>query len=317
MAGRNVKRGLMYFRMDCDLFQDRKLETAVASVGQNDGLAVYLALLCEIYRDKGYYIVADKDLIADIADTCLLDDDRTSNIFRDCIELGLFDRQLYEHRELLTSRGIQARYLDIMAVLRRKAGIDAEYSLISSEEIGDNSATIDDDSERIADSSVKIRKNTQKYRFMQNDSEDIPQSAEETAIPSDKKEKKNKENNGKTDTHTHGIEEREGGAGETMPENDRLALASFGHRWNELARHEKMFLWTRCNYPIMFEFERPLTLANCRSITERISDWHDIERLMESIANRRDVLATHTSAIATFNSFARMDVVLRHKQHIK
>ena len=204
-----------------------------------------------------------------------------------------------------------------MAVLRRKAGIDAEYSLISSEEIGDNSATIDDDSERIADSSVKIRKNTQKYRFMQNDSEDIPQSAEETAIPSDKKEKKNKENNGKTDTHTHGIEEREGGAGETMPENDRLALASFGHRWNELARHEKMFLWTRCNYPIMFEFERPLTLANCRSITERISDWHDIERLMESIANRRDVLATHTSAIATFNSFARMDVVLRHKQHIK
>lgn len=280
-------------------------------------LAVYLALLCEIYRDKGYYIVADKDLIADIADTCLLDDDRTSNIFRDCIELGLFDRQLYEHRELLTSRGIQARYLDIMAVLRRKAGIDAEYSLISSEEIGDNSATIDDDSERIADSSVKIRKNTQKCRFMQNDSEDIPQSAEETAIPSDKKEKKNKENNGKTDTHTHGIEEREGGAGETMPENDRLALASFGHRWNELARHEKMFLWTRCNYPIMFEFERPLTLANCRSITERISDWHDIERLMESIANRRDVLATHTSAIATFNSFARMDVVLRHKQHIK
>lgn len=313
MAGRNVKRGLMYFRLDCDLFQDRKLKRLMRR-WQNDGLAVYLALLCEIYRDKGYYIVADKDLIADIADTCLLDDDRTSNIFRDCIELGLFDRQLYEHRELLTSRGIQARYLDIMAVLRRKAGIDAEYSLISSEEIGDNSATIDDDSERIADSSVKIRKNTQKCRFMQNDSEDIPQ---ETAIPSDKKEKKNKENNGKTDTHTHGIEEREGGAGETMPENDRLALASFGHRWNELARHEKMFLWTRCNYPIMFEFERPLTLANCRSITERISDWHDIERLMESIANRRDVLATHTSAIATFNSFARMDVVLRHKQHIK
>ena len=195
----------MYFRLDCDLFQDRKLKRLMRR-WQNDGLAVYLALLCEIYRDKGYYIVADKDLIADIADTCLLDDDRTSNIFRDCIELGLFDRQLYEHRELLTSRGIQARYLDIMAVLRRKAGIDAEYSLISSEEIGD-------DSERIADSSVKIRKNTQKCRFMQNDSEDIPQSAEETAIPSDKKEKKNKEKNGKTDTHTHGIEEREGGAG--------------------------------------------------------------------------------------------------------
>ena len=82
MAGRNVKRGLMYFRLDCDLFQDRKLKRLMRR-WQNDGLAVYLALLCEIYRDKGYYIVADKDLIADIADTCLLDDDRTSNIFRD------------------------------------------------------------------------------------------------------------------------------------------------------------------------------------------------------------------------------------------
>ena len=109
----------MYFRLDCDLFQDRKLKRLMRR-WQNDGLAVYLALLCEIYRDKGIISLPTR-LIADIADTCLLDDDRTSNIFRDCIELGLFDRQLYEHRELLTSRGIQARYLDIMAVLRRKA----------------------------------------------------------------------------------------------------------------------------------------------------------------------------------------------------
>ena len=144
----------MYFRLDCDLFQDRKLKRLMRR-WQNDGLAVYLALLCEIYRDKGYYIVADKDLIADIADTCLLDDDRTSNIFRDCIELGLFDRQLYEHRELLTSRGIQARYLDIMAVLRRKAGIDAEYSLISSEEIGISSEEICFSSEEIREYSTK------------------------------------------------------------------------------------------------------------------------------------------------------------------
>ena len=50
MAGRNVKRGLMYFRLDCDLFQDRKLKRLMRR-WQNDGLAVYLALLCEIYRD--------------------------------------------------------------------------------------------------------------------------------------------------------------------------------------------------------------------------------------------------------------------------
>ena len=42
--------------------------------------------------------------------------------------------------------------------------------------------------------------------------------------------------------HIHTVLKKgKGVRGETMPENDRLALASFGHRWNELARHEKCF----------------------------------------------------------------------------
>ena len=90
----------------------------------------------------------------------------------------------------------------------------------------------------------------------------------------------------------------------------------FNRSWNELAKHERMYIWVRRHYPIMLEFERPLTLDNCRSITDRITDWNDVERLMESIANRRNVLTAHTSAIATFNSFARMDVVLQRKQKI-
>ena len=136
MAGRNVKRGLVYFRMDCDIFQDRKLKRLMRR-WQNDGLAVYLALLCEIYRDKGYYVTADDDLIADIADTCLLDDERTTLIYNDCIDLGLFDREILKQQGLLTSKGIQARYLDIMTVLRRKGGIDAALSLISSEKLSE------------------------------------------------------------------------------------------------------------------------------------------------------------------------------------
>lgn len=78
----------MYFRLDCDLFQDRKLKRLMRR-WQNDGLAVYLALLCEIYRDKGYYIVADKDLICDIATPAYWTVIRTSNIFRDCYETGI------------------------------------------------------------------------------------------------------------------------------------------------------------------------------------------------------------------------------------
>lgn len=317
MAGRNVKRGLVYFRLDCDIFQDRKVKRLMRR-WQNDGLAVYLALLCEIYRDKGYYVAADDDLIADIADTCLLDDERTTLIYNDCIDLGLFDRQILHQQGLLTSKGIQARYLDIMAILRRKGGIDAALSLISSEEIVEDAERISDNSENTAESAETIRRNAQQSQFAPNNAGSRPDNSEETAINSDNREREDSkaDSKSKTDLHTPGIKDRKGVLGENQIENDRVALALFDRCWNELAKHERMYIWVRRYYPIMLEFERPLTLDNCRSITERITDWHDVERLMESIANRRNVLSAHTSAIATFNSFARMDIILQRKQKI-
>ena len=277
MAGRNVKRGLVYFRMDCDIFQDRKLKRLMRR-WQNDGLAVYLALLCEIYRDKGYYVTADDDLIADIADTCLLDDERTTLIYNDCIDLGLFDREILKQQ-------------------------DAER--------------IPENSERRAKTDETIRRNAQQTQFPPNNAEAVPENSEETAINSDNREREDNkaDDNSETNLHTHS-EKWKGVKGENQIENDRAALAMFNRSWNELAKHERMYIWVRRHYPIMLEFERPLTLDNCRSITDRITDWHDVERLMESIANRRNVLTAHTSAIATFNSFARMDVVLQRKQKI-
>lgn len=316
MAGRNVKRGLVYFRLDCDIYQDRKVKRLMRR-WQNDGLAVYLALLCEIYRDKGYYVTADDDLIADIADTCLLDDERTTLIYNDCIDLGLFDREILKQQGLLTSKGIQARYLDIMAVLRRKGGIDAELSLISSEEIAEDAERIPENSERRAETNETIRRNAQQTQFPRNSAEAVAENSEETAINSDnrKGEDSKVDDNSETKTHTHS-EKWKGVVGENQAENDRLALATFNRGWSELNKHERMFVWVHRYYPIMLQFERPLTLENCRSITDRITDWHDVERLMESIANRRDVLTAHTSAIATFNSFARMDTILQRKQKI-
>ena len=181
MAGRNVKRGLVYFRMDCDIFQDRKLKRLMRR-WQNDGLAVYLALLCEIYRDKGYYVTADDDLIADIADTCLLDDERTTLIYNDCIDLGLFDREILKQQGLLTSKGIQARYLDIMTVLRRKGGIDAALSLISSEEITEDAERIPENSERRAKTDETIRRNAQQTQFPPNNAEAVPPTIEKEKI---------------------------------------------------------------------------------------------------------------------------------------
>ena len=316
MAGRNVKRGLVYFRLDCDIMQDRKIKRLFRRFG-SDGLAFYIVLLCEIYRDRGYYINVDADLLPDVADTCDIEDERAEAILAECIALGLFSRDLYERSHILTSKGIQARYLDIMTVLRRKGGIDAALSLISSEEITEDAERIPENSERRAKTDETIRRNAQQTQFPPNNAEAVPENSEETAINSDNREREDNkaDDNSETNLHTHS-EKWKGVKGENQIENDRAALAMFNRSWNELAKHERMYIWVRRHYPIMLEFERPLTLDNCRSITDRITDWHDVERLMESIANRRNVLTAHTSAIATFNSFARMDVVLQRKQKI-
>lgn len=204
-----------------------------------------------------------------------------------------------------------------MTVLRRKGGIDAALSLISSEEITEDAERIPENSERRAKTDETIRRNAQQTQFPPNNAEAVPENSEETAINSDNREREDNkaDDNSETNLHTHS-EKWKGVKGENQIENDRAALAMFNRSWNELAKHERMYIWVRRHYPIMLEFERPLTLDNCRSITDRITDWHDVERLMESIANRRNVLTAHTSAIATFNSFARMDVVLQRKQKI-
>ena len=211
MAGRNVKRGLVYFRMDCDIFQYRKLKRLMRR-WQNDGLAVYLALLCEIYRDKGYYVTADDDLIADIADTCLLDDERTTLIYNDCIDLGLFDREILKQQGLLTSKGIQARYLDIMTVLRRKGGIDAALSLISSEEITEDAERIPENSERRAKTDETIRRNAQQTQFPPNNAK-IPKKR--LLTPTIEKEKIIKQMIIQKQTYIHIVKNGKGLKGKT------------------------------------------------------------------------------------------------------
>lgn len=332
MAGRNVKRGLLYYRMDCDILGDRKIKRLIRR-WSSDGLAVYLALLCEVYRDKGYYLEMDGDLLADIADAFDMDEKKAVGICKECIDLGLFDRELLTLKNVLSSRGVQRRYLDIMAALRRKAGIDSELLLISAEEMRKDSGKTGSDGEEMLQDSESLRRNGNDSEPLQQNEETMRRLEEEKAISSDssiEKEKEVKDSKDKNiDIHT-GFERKgvqgettaSGGASAPMPEppeneRDKLAQDAFGRAWSVLERHERMYLWAARYYPLLFQFERPLTVENCRSIVSRIADWKDIDRIMENISNRKNILAEKSSAIATFNAFARMDTILQRKQRIR
>ena len=56
---RQQKPGLSYFPLDVDFFTDNKIRILRARFG-NNGIAVYIYLLCEIYK-KGYYMEWNDD----------------------------------------------------------------------------------------------------------------------------------------------------------------------------------------------------------------------------------------------------------------
>lgn len=63
---RPLKKGLGYFPLDTDLYSDRKIQRLLRKYGCK-GICIYLAILCEIYREKGYYISYDSDFCFDIS----------------------------------------------------------------------------------------------------------------------------------------------------------------------------------------------------------------------------------------------------------
>jgi len=112
--GRHIKQGLDYFPIDLDL--DDKWDLIESKYGL-EGFAMLIKLLQRIYKN-GYYtrwtereqLLFSKNINVDI--------NRLSLFIDDCINFEIFDARLLEKYSILTSRGIQKRYL--LAVTRRK-----------------------------------------------------------------------------------------------------------------------------------------------------------------------------------------------------
>lgn len=126
---RETKAGISYFSHDTDMLQDRKIRIIKAK-HKLIGYAVFLRLLEELYRDKGYYLLADEEFNILFADDNNLDLNVYILILNDCIKGGLFDSELYKKYSILTSKRIQTNYIE--ATERRKnIYIYKEYLLLN------------------------------------------------------------------------------------------------------------------------------------------------------------------------------------------
>lgn len=111
---RPIKEGLDYFPLDVDL--DDKIYMVECELGLT-GFALLIKLFIKIYRN-GYYINWNEKIAKMFARQNNIGFDTVNKLLGVCINEGIMDKVLYEKYKILTSRGIQKRYLE--AVKRRK-----------------------------------------------------------------------------------------------------------------------------------------------------------------------------------------------------
>ena len=106
------QEGILFFPMDTGFLRDKKMLCIRGQYGAK-GILVVLYLLCRIYEEHGYYIPWGPDdafISADLAG-CGISPGLITQVVAECVRLDLFDGKLFDALGILTSRGIQKRYL--------------------------------------------------------------------------------------------------------------------------------------------------------------------------------------------------------------
>ena len=103
------KQGIDYFPFDVDFFSDIKIRKIARACG-SQATSILICLLCNIYKNNGYYILWDEDLPFVIADTVGVSEGAVKEVILKAVQVGFFDKDIYEKYKVLTSHGIQSRF---------------------------------------------------------------------------------------------------------------------------------------------------------------------------------------------------------------
>ena len=114
--GRQPKQGLDYFPFDVSLLSDPKLRRPRQKYGYLAQM-IYIALLCILYRDKGYYIPYGgeqrEDVIWQVGDVLngryAITAETIANVIDELAACGLFSGDLFR-RDIITSIRAQKAY---------------------------------------------------------------------------------------------------------------------------------------------------------------------------------------------------------------
>jgi hypothetical protein len=160
---RPSKVGLDYFPLDTNIDQDDKVIIIIAKYGM-EGFGILVKLLMEIYKNGYFYPWTEKEQLI-FSSRVSVDINSVMEIVNDCIKWGLFHKKVYEQHHILTSKGIQERYL-LAASRRVENGINEDINLVS---VNINSVS---DDITLAGSTQKKRKETKLKETKLKDTKD-------------------------------------------------------------------------------------------------------------------------------------------------
>ncbi len=178
---RPSKPGLDYFPFDTAL--DRKFEILEAKHGLN-GFGIIIKLMQRAYGENGYFLeFTDIDALL-LGSKYGLTDKDVLDYVDTAVEQGIFDRGVYEENKVLTSHGMQLRF--VKSVKRRdEVSMKREYLLLSVREIPDNvyinGVNVYNNSQNVDDNTQsKVKESKVKNSKVKESSKDV--GAREAAV---------------------------------------------------------------------------------------------------------------------------------------
>lgn len=133
---RPLKNGVDYWSEDCYFYSDNKIRLLRSEFGAN-GMYMLNYILCEIYKE-GYYALCDKDWCSLVSDgaVCGGSSNFVAELIKGCVRRSFFDRRVFDMFGVITSRGIQKRYIRMVSK-RAEIHIVKEYFLLDLNDIND------------------------------------------------------------------------------------------------------------------------------------------------------------------------------------
>ena len=148
--------GLDYFELDCQL--EEKIRLIQAEFGLK-GFAVIVKLYQKIYGELGYYCEWSEDsLLLFMSENGVSRDNKNfiQQVVSACIRRNIFSEKLFKKFGILTSCGVQKRYMKATS-RREKVSMKKEYLLLSDGKINSNVCIIEDSVYITKDNADKIK----------------------------------------------------------------------------------------------------------------------------------------------------------------